>query len=137
MRAKFSEMIDCSNLGLDDEVLEPPIKKQKQECLPRILDGTYFEVVERNMDNVHAICKLCGVKRKGTIRSTGNFLTHIKRSHPTKLTEIEEYRKLKQNESSIRRSMTTTDPLTATEVSILHVIAQIMVIRIAYSITEV
>lgn len=111
-------IIQDSELG--DDRSEPEAKKAKEEpSLPKLLDGKYFEVIERNGNNVHTLCKICGIKRRGTVRSTGNFMDHIKKRHPTLIAEIEAYKKSKKNEfiAIQQKSLFSTVSMTAKEVS--------------------
>lgn len=63
--------------------------------LPKIFDGKYFVVMKIDEDKIDASCKLCGCSRSGSIKSTGNFLSHIKRMHGEKYMECKEYIALK------------------------------------------
>lgn len=77
--------------SLDTSIENNSPKRQKKD--PRIFDGQYFEVTARDDKNTHisAICKLCGVVKKGSISSTGNFLKHIKDYHEEKSDEVYTY----------------------------------------------
>ena len=70
--------------------------------LPAILDGTFFAVESRDADTdkVVAKCLKCinGKRVSGSIASTSNFLTHIKRVHPSCLTQFEEHKRTVQEE---------------------------------------
>lgn len=48
--------------------------------LPKIFDGTFFEVVELNKTNknINARCKKCKKHVKGQCTSTGNFYKHYR-----------------------------------------------------------
>lgn len=67
------------------------VKKMRKE--PKILDGKYFEVKSRdsNSNNISAVCKLCGIIKKGSCVGTGNFLKHIKIDHAEKSAEVYDY----------------------------------------------
>lgn len=49
------------------------------------------------MENVQVACVTCGTTRKGSLKSTGNFMDHYKKSHPTLIPEVELYRKNKHD----------------------------------------
>ncbi|XP_032678281.1 uncharacterized protein LOC116847413 [Odontomachus brunneus] len=50
--------------------------------LPAILDGEYFTVTKLEDSNVTVRCSQCKRHLNGNLKSTGNFLSHIKRVHP-------------------------------------------------------
>lgn len=70
------------------------------KSIPRMLDGKYFLITKRENDKVTAVCTQCGKSRRGDIKSTGNFNDHYKNSHPLLAKEIEQYRKLKQDQNT-------------------------------------
>lgn len=70
-----------------------PAKRRRTEKPPRILDGKYFEIVKLEGTKVEALCTLCKKPRRGDIDSTGNFMKHIKQSHPELIDDVEAYRK--------------------------------------------
>lgn len=54
---------------------------KKARTIPRILDGTFYEIIKIENDQVEAQCQKCDVIRKGSIKSTGNFLSHFRAKH--------------------------------------------------------
>ncbi|KAK0085184.1 hypothetical protein PV325_008872 [Microctonus aethiopoides] len=50
--------------------------------LPAILDGDFFSVIRVDNSNVTVKCTHCLKLLNGNLKSTGNFLSHIKRVHP-------------------------------------------------------
>ncbi|XP_014204093.1 uncharacterized protein LOC106636261 [Copidosoma floridanum] len=56
--------------------------------LPAILDGEFFSVVKLEDSNVTARCLQCNKLLNGNLKSTGNFLSHIKRVHPFLMEKI-------------------------------------------------
>lgn len=82
------------NQDLDDH---PALKKRREEKnnLPKIFDGTYYEVVEHdtNTKGIAAKCKKC-IKEKiirGQSTSTGNFYQHFYRTHVDEHKVMKEY----------------------------------------------
>lgn len=86
--------------GTDDDSIEygPPRKRKKS---PRILDGQYFEIENSDdkNDKISAICKLCGVTKRGSSSGTGNFLRHIRNHHADKSDEVYSYIKTSATET--------------------------------------
>nr|XP_012230429.1 PREDICTED: uncharacterized protein LOC105676820 isoform X1 [Linepithema humile] len=56
--------------------------------LPAILDGEFFIVVRVRDTNVSVRCLQCQKVLNGNLKSTGNFLSHIKRLHPFLIEKI-------------------------------------------------
>ncbi|KAJ8670557.1 hypothetical protein QAD02_001816 [Eretmocerus hayati] len=56
--------------------------------LPAILDGEFFSVMRLEDTNVTARCLQCNKLLNGNLKSTGNFLSHIKRVHPFLIEKI-------------------------------------------------
>lgn len=56
--------------------------------LPAILDGEYFTVTRVEDTNVTVRCQQCQKLLNGNLKSTGNFLSHIKRLHPSLIEKI-------------------------------------------------
>ncbi|XP_014471709.1 PREDICTED: uncharacterized protein LOC106742878 [Dinoponera quadriceps] len=56
--------------------------------LPAILDGEYFTVTKVEDSNVTVRCSQCQRHLNGNLKSTGNFLSHIKRVHPLLIDRI-------------------------------------------------
>lgn len=88
--------------------IEQPFKQRK--TVPRILDGKYFEILKTEGDKIEAKCTECLQVRKGTLKSTGNFMEHYRSKHGNLVNDIENYRK--KNET-INKSLkqTTLQPM--------------------------
>ncbi|XP_017792850.1 PREDICTED: uncharacterized protein LOC108574730 [Habropoda laboriosa] len=56
--------------------------------LPAILDGEFFTVIRVEDSNVTVRCLQCQKHLNGNLKSTGNFLSHIKRVHPFMVDKI-------------------------------------------------
>ncbi|XP_051168801.1 uncharacterized protein LOC127286420 [Leptopilina boulardi] len=56
--------------------------------LPAILDGEFFSVIRLEDTNVTVRCLQCQKLLNGNLKSTGNFLSHIKRVHPFMVDKI-------------------------------------------------
>ncbi|KAK2580926.1 hypothetical protein KPH14_005993 [Odynerus spinipes] len=56
--------------------------------LPAILDGEFFTVIRVEDTNVTVRCLQCQKLLNGNLKSTGNFLSHIKRVHPFMVEKI-------------------------------------------------
>ncbi|XP_039312332.1 uncharacterized protein LOC105207515 [Solenopsis invicta] len=56
--------------------------------LPALLDGEYFAVTRVEDTNVTVRCQQCKKQLNGNLKSTGNFLSHVKRLHPTLMSKI-------------------------------------------------
>lgn len=79
-----------SNSSEPSESSDPSPKKKK---LPKILDGTFYEIISIDEeDRVVAKCKECLEVKKGKGKSTGNFKTHYK-THDNRLEELDGYLK--------------------------------------------
>lgn len=74
--------------GSETVVRPPPAKKRR---MPRILDGTYYEIVSIDEDNVEAKCMGCDKIRKGNLKSTGNFIGHYRNAHSESIQALENY----------------------------------------------
>lgn len=86
-----------------------PAKRRRTEKPPRILDGKYFEIIKLEEGKVEAICTDCKKVSRGDIDSTGNFMKHIKRHHPTLIAEVEAYKKqLDEDKFTIQKKIQTT-----------------------------
>lgn len=68
-------------------------EKRKTTIPPRVLDGTFYEIINECDGKVEAKCKECSKIKKGCIRSTGNFLNHYKIRHAQEYTNLEKYAK--------------------------------------------
>ncbi|XP_071570260.1 uncharacterized protein [Temnothorax nylanderi] len=56
--------------------------------LPALLDGEYFTVTRVEDTNVTVRCQQCKKQLNGNLKSTGNFLSHVKRLHPSLMSRI-------------------------------------------------
>ncbi|XP_011063928.1 PREDICTED: uncharacterized protein LOC105151746 isoform X1 [Acromyrmex echinatior] len=56
--------------------------------LPALLDGEYFQVIRVEDTNVTVRCQQCMKLLNGNLKSTGNFLSHVKRLHPSLMSKI-------------------------------------------------
>ncbi|KAL0111380.1 hypothetical protein PUN28_012935 [Cardiocondyla obscurior] len=56
--------------------------------LPALLDGEYFTVTKVEDTNVTVRCQQCKKQLNGNLKSTGNFLSHVKRLHPSLMSKI-------------------------------------------------
>lgn len=56
--------------------------------LPALLDGEYFTVTRVADTNVTVRCQQCKKQLNGNLKSTGNFLSHVKRLHPTLMSKV-------------------------------------------------
>lgn len=81
------------NFGIFTE--EQARKKLRSDSVPKLLDGKYFTIIKREDTKIEAQCNLdaCKKVRKGDIKSTGNFMGHIRKEHPQIVAEVEAYRK--------------------------------------------
>lgn len=68
--------------------------------LPPILRGNFFIDILKNdskgvenKQNITARCNFCKTKISGSVKSTGNFRTHLKRKHPEQLNILDEQSK--------------------------------------------
>lgn len=71
--------------------------------MPKLLDGKYFSIVKRDGTKVEAKCENCGLIRKGTVTSTGNFMEHIRKMHSSIVSEAETYRKLGSTDEKLEK----------------------------------
>lgn len=80
-----------------DEIIEESTANDvpSAQSLPKIFDGKYFVVQKIDSEKITASCKLCGCMRNGSIKSSGNFLSHLKRKHTEIYTDCKEYIALK------------------------------------------
>ncbi|KAL9893457.1 modifier of mdg4-like isoform X6 [Glossina fuscipes] len=76
------------------------VANPKLECfrkpfnLPKILDGKFYNNIQENLKTpggIHATCTSCYGIISGTTKSTGNFLSHIKRRHKDILASCQLY----------------------------------------------
>lgn len=76
-----------------------PSTSKKKRTIPKILDGTYYEIVKEDEDNVDVKCCECGEIKKGNIKTTGNFLTHYQKKHPASVGNLREHLEKKSSDS--------------------------------------
>lgn len=60
-----------------------------------MFDGKYFivESQDNNTGSIEARCTACNETKKGNISSTGNFLSHYQKKHPSEISELKQYLK--------------------------------------------
>lgn len=80
---------------IDNEMHTLKRRREDTVKLPKIFDGSYYEVVEHDKDNksISAKCMKC-IKSKvirGQSSSTGNFYQHYMRTHPDEHKAMKEY----------------------------------------------
>lgn len=68
----------------------------------RIIDGVYYSVEKIDGENVTARCMHCNSIRKGSTKSSGNFIAHYKSAHPTLLSKLSNHLKKNASEVSIK-----------------------------------
>lgn len=84
---------------------------KKTKNLPTILDWTFFYIESEEDSKIEAVCNECDEKKKGSTSSTGNFLAHYKKKHPTKLAELKEYLKSGNVKANNSRQMVLEEVL--------------------------
>lgn len=70
---------------------------ENDEKLPKIVDGKFFTFCSKENNSIKATCVTCKQNVLGSATSTGNFLSHLKRKHPSRVEEYKTY--LKNNET--------------------------------------
>ncbi|XP_017091203.2 modifier of mdg4-like isoform X1 [Drosophila bipectinata] len=100
----------------DDESFRKPY------TLPKILDGKFYKDIQPNLKTpgaIQAICTSCCVLISGTTKSTGNFLSHIKRRHKELLPLCQLYCQAKSNGSvaATKNPVPVSTSLTAASVT--------------------
>lgn len=60
--------------------------------IPKLLDGKYFQIARRDGIQISAICTQSGKTRSGQTKSTGNFMDHYRREHPSLVGAVEAYK---------------------------------------------
>lgn len=100
------------NESEENDFDENPNKKQRNISIPKLLDGTFYAIVSRDGMKVVARCLKCGKERKGDISSTGNFMEHIKKSHPDIKEKVEQHRKHSSDKQQKKHQKTVRDMLT-------------------------
>lgn len=87
---KFSNTIELPDI----ERQPKKSKHDTEKLLPKILDGNFFSVTKRTEDGkVETVCNQCGKIRKGSVTSTGNFISHYRTSHSEQMKDLEAYLK--------------------------------------------
>lgn len=94
MHSKFdSKFVDVQSEHLTDsehnDVVQPPNKRAR--IIPRLLDGTFYEILKHEGDQVEAMCTNCQSVRKGNIKSTGNFFSHYRSKHESIMSKVRAY----------------------------------------------
>lgn len=105
------------SLEIENDDREKSIAKRAKSD-PRILDGTYFEITTRSIDNsnnVKARCTQCGVIRSGSTTGTGNFIRHYTDNHKERYEELLSY--IKSNSRILTSSGKTQSTLTMNKVT--------------------
>lgn len=89
-----------------------PAKKSRNDSLekepPKILQGRFYEIIDRKNGKVTAKCKECNGIKKGTDSSTGNFIMHYKLKHPALTKTLNDY--LKGIDPSVSPSSASVQP---------------------------
>ena len=78
--------------------------------MPGIIDGKLFKFKEEKDGQIKANCLLCPPGKpplSGSYKATSNFVKHLKRCHPAKLSEYESRKKLKKSESDTGQKQTS------------------------------
>ncbi|XP_062122746.1 modifier of mdg4-like isoform X1 [Drosophila sulfurigaster albostrigata] len=79
---------------------EDAMSMRKPYTLPKILDGKFYKNIQPNQKTpgaIQATCTSCYGLISGTTKSTGNFLSHIKRRHKELLPLCQLYCQAKSN----------------------------------------
>lgn len=88
--------------------------------LPKILDGTYYKVLADISHSymTKATCLTCNKQVAGSIKSTGNFYSHVDKMHP-ELSEIcRAYSKNKQRTTADLKVLKVRRPLIKPEANV-------------------
>lgn len=96
----------------------------KSYVLPKILDGTYYKVpaTVSYSYSTKATCLTCKREVAGSIKSTGNFHSHMDKKHPSLAESCRAYCQIKPRNSAdmkimkIRRPLTKPTPESATKI---------------------
>lgn len=83
--------------------------KQQKLSVPKLLDGTFFKISKEEDTKIEAVCITCGKTRKGTLKSTGNFMEHIKKDHPSLIEKVQSYRKQGCSSNVVKQQNTVRD----------------------------
>lgn len=87
----ISEAATTSTDSDDVSAVDEPTPAKKQRLHPRILDGTFYEIVSIDGDNIVAKCIECNKPRRGNLKSTGNFISHYRNAHQHLADNVEKY----------------------------------------------
>ncbi|XP_053946026.1 modifier of mdg4 isoform X1 [Anastrepha ludens] len=82
VKQQQSSFTDTSYVDVADQANSDA--QVKPLTLPKILDGKFYKNVQPNrktIGGIQATCTTCFATISGTTKSTGNFLSHIKRRH--------------------------------------------------------
>lgn len=121
----FTDNATSSELGHEDNddgmninAKSPEPKKKK--TIPRILNGTFYEIISESGDKVEAKCNECFQIKKGSFKSTGNFIVHYKNKHPNEYSQLDKHIKCSKIDGEVnlqQRNITEHfPPLTTKEV---------------------
>lgn len=80
-----------ANHDIDDREQGASAPKKLKLTIPRILQGTFFEIVNNCDGRIDAKCTNCSQNSRGLLTSTGNFKSHYKLKHPALLSSLEKY----------------------------------------------
>lgn len=132
-RKRLRELINDKDDFVESPSSEQKKKKARTLTAPRILDGKYFLILTSDWSlekpEITAQCQTCNKTRKGSIRSTGNFIDHYKSCHPSMMHAIENYRKGIDNEPVLFKQTTLQfSPLTTAVVRIGNLFCDIPVL---------
>ncbi|KRK03040.1 modifier of mdg4 isoform X2 [Drosophila yakuba] len=96
---------------------------RKPFTLPKILDGKFYKNIQPNQKTpgaIQATCTTCHGLISGTTKSTGNFLSHIKRRHKELLPLCQLYCQAKANGTvpAVKNSPPNPNPVVTSATSI-------------------
>ncbi|KAH8374626.1 modifier of mdg4-like isoform X1 [Drosophila serrata] len=109
----------------DDESFRKPFS------LPKILDGKFYKNIQPNQKTpgaIQATCTTCYGLISGTTKSTGNFLSHIKRRHKELLPLCQLYCQAKANgnvPAAIKHPILNTNPVVTSTTPTLDMMTQV------------
>lgn len=75
---------------------------KKRKTPPVLFDEESFRVVHSALDKVTAKCLECGKEVKGDLISTGNFISHYRKTHLARISALTQH--LKQKTSNINKN---------------------------------
>lgn len=92
------------------DVEPPPSKKAKK--YPKIFDGKYYSIRSDIDGYIDAVCIICHEVKKGNYLSTGNFFSHYKLKHYSKLQELKDHTKDNANKAMNQPTLSETFTVT-------------------------